>query len=298
MKAGLGGLVIAVLGGDWREIEVIKRFLAEGAKVRVVGYPDLPELAGAERETSVFEALRGVDAVVVGMGGLDVGGKVKTLDPDLTIALSEEVLEVIPPRAPLFVGAARPRLKEFAARHGVTLVEVAEDDEIAIRNSIPTAEGAVQIAMEELPVTIHSCRAVVVGFGRVGVTLTRVLLALGARTTVAARNLAQLARAEEMGASTVHLSSMAQAASDADVVFNTVPAVVLTEEVLKRMRPGSLIIDLASQPGGTDFQAAARYGIKTVHALGLPGKVAPRTAGAILAEALPQMIRRELARLR
>ncbi|MEW6106328.1 MAG: dipicolinate synthase subunit DpsA [Bacillota bacterium] len=298
MKGGLGGLVIAVLGGDWREIEVIKRFLAEGARVKVVGYPDLPELAGAERETSVFEALRGVDAVVVGMGGLDVGGKVRTLDPDVTIALSEEVLEVIPPRAPLFVGAARPRLKEFAARHGVTLVEVTEDDEVAIRNSIPTAEGAVQIAMEELPVTIHSCRAVVVGFGRVGITLARVLLALGARTTVAARNLAQLARAGEMGASTVHLSSLAQATSDADVVFNTVPAIVLTEEVLKGMKPGALIIDLASQPGGTDFQAAARYGIRTVHALGLPGKVAPRTAGAILAEALPQMIRRELARLR
>ncbi|MGE5573220.1 MAG: dipicolinate synthase subunit DpsA [Bacteroidota bacterium] len=298
MVGGLGGLVIAVLGGDWREIEVIRRFLAEGARVKVVGYPDLPELACAERETSVFEALRGVDAVVVGMGGLDVGGKVRTLDPDIAVALSEEVLEVIPPGVPLFVGAARPRLKEFAARHGVTLVEVTEDDEVAIRNSIPTAEGAVQIAMEEMPVTLHSCRAVVVGFGRVGITLTRILLALGAHTTVAARNLAQLARAEEMGASTVHLSSLAQATASADVVFNTAPAIVLTEEVLKGMRQGSLVIDLASQPGGTDFQAAARYAIKTVHALGLPGKVAPRTAGAILAEALPHMIRRELTRLR
>ncbi len=298
MKGGLKGLVIAVLGGDWREIEVIKRFLDEGARVKVVGYPDLPELAGAERETPVFEALRGADVVVVGMGGLDVGGRVRTLDPDVTIALSEDVLEVIPQRAPLFVGAARPRLKEFASRHGVTLVEVTEDDEVAVRNSIPTAEGAVQIAMEEMPITIHSCHAVVIGFGRVGITLSRVLLALGARTAVAARNLAQLARAEEMGASTVHLSSLVQATSDADVVFNTVPAIVLTDEVLKEMRPGSLIIDLASQPGGTDFQAAARYGVKTVHALGLPGKVAPRTAGRILADTLPQMIRREISRLR
>ncbi|MEW5865527.1 MAG: dipicolinate synthase subunit DpsA [Bacillota bacterium] len=298
MKGGLQGLVIAVLGGDWREIELIKEFVAEGACVKAVGYPPLPELEGVYREVSAFDALRGAGVVVVGMGGLDVGGKVKTLDPGVTLAITEEVLEVIPPKAPLFVGTARPRLKEFASKHGVTLVEVAEDDEVAIRNSIPTAEGAVQIAMEEMPITIHGCRAAVVGFGRVGITLARVLIALGARTTVCARNLAQLARAEEMSASVIHLSSLPEAASDADVVFNTVPAIVLTEEVLQKMRPGSLIVDLASQPGGTDFQAAARYGINTVHALGLPGKVAPRTAGRILADTVPQMIRRELSRSR
>ncbi len=298
MKGGLQGIVIAVLGGDWREIELVKEFLAEGARVRVVGYPALPELEGVPREASVFDALRGADVVVVGMGGLDVGGRVRTLDSNVSLAITEEVLEVIPPGTPLFVGAARPRLREFASRHGVTLVEVAEDDEVAIRNSIPTAEGAIQIAMEEMPITIHGCRALVVGFGRVGVTLARVLMALGARTTVCARSLAQLARAEEMSASTAHLSSLSSAASDADVAFNTVPAIVLTEDVLQGMRPGSLVVDLASPPGGTDFQAAARYGIKTVHALGLPGKVAPRTAGRILADTVPQMIRRELSRSR
>ncbi|HHV42062.1 MAG TPA: dipicolinic acid synthetase subunit A, partial [Clostridiaceae bacterium] len=169
MKEGLKGLTICVLGGDFREIELIRRFLDEGAQVRVVGYPPLDELKGTIRENSVFQGIHGASVIVVGMGGFDVGGRVKTLDPEFNIALTEEFLELIPPGTPLLVGAARPRLRDFASKHNVNLVEVAEDDEIAVRNSIPTAEGALQIAMEELPITIHGCNAVVVGFGRVGV---------------------------------------------------------------------------------------------------------------------------------
>jgi dipicolinate synthase subunit A len=100
-----------------------------------------------------------------------------------------------------------------------------------------------------------------------------------------------------MGASTLHISSLAAALRDADAVFNTVPAIVLTENILKCMRPDSLIVDLASAPGGTDFEAASRLGIKAILALGLPGKVAPKTAGKILADSVPQLIRRELSRL-
>ena len=99
MTEGLKGLVICVLGGDFREIELIQRFLAEGAQVRVVGYPPLDELEGTTRENSVFQGIVGASAIVVGMGGLDVGGKVRTLDPEFNIALTEEVLELIPPGA-------------------------------------------------------------------------------------------------------------------------------------------------------------------------------------------------------
>lgn len=298
MKGGLEGIVISVLGGDYREIELIKEFLTRGAKVKAVGYPPMPELAGVELVNTARDALRGTNVVICGMGGLDVGGKIRTLEPTVNLQLTEEVLERIPEGAPLFVGVARPRLKEFAAKHGVRLIEVTEVDEVAILNSIPTAEGAIQIAMEELPITIHGSNAVVVGFGRCGVTLGRSLIALGAKTTVCARNPAQLARAEEMGAVPMHLEHLGEALSQADVVFNTVPAILITENILARMRPGTLIVDIASGPGGTDFEAAKRYGIKAILAPGLPGKVAPRTAGQILVRTVPQMIEKALDHLR
>ncbi|HHV62313.1 MAG TPA: dipicolinate synthase subunit DpsA [Firmicutes bacterium] len=294
MARGLHGLVIAVLGGDYREIELIREFLSQGAKVKAIGYPPMPELAGVEMVSTIWDAIRGSDVIVVGMGGLDVGGKVRTLDSSVNLQITEEVLSVIPPNVPFFIGIARPRLKEFARKHNVRLIEVTEQDDVAILNSIPTAEGAIQIAMEELPITIHGCNAIVIGLGRVGMTMARTLIALGARTTVVARNPAQLARAEEMGARPVPLSDLKDIVGQADVIFNTVPAVVLTESVLRMMRPNVLIIDLASHPGGTDFEAAAKLQIKAILALGLPGKVAPKTSGQILVKCVPEMIHKAL----
>lgn len=296
MAYGLEGLTIFVLGGDYREIELIREFIAQGASVITYGFPPLPELSSAKQSDNIWDAIQSANVIVVGMGGLDVGGKVRTMDPNATIYITEELLEAIGTNAPVFIGVARPRLKNLANKHGVRLVEVAEVDEIAIANSVPTAEGAIQIAMEELPITIHGSYSFVTGFGRVGQTMARVLLALGAHTYVIARNPAQLARADEMGAIAIPLSSIKEYMNLADAVFNTIPYVVLTEDVLKHMKPGSIIIDLASHPGGTDFDAAAKLGIRAILALGLPGKVAPKTAGQILVKTVPDLIRRTLSR--
>jgi dipicolinate synthase subunit A len=62
-------------------------------------------------------------------------------------------------------------------------------------------------------------------------------------------------------------------------VVNTVPARVLDETHLAELAPGALVIDLASRPGGVDFEAAAALGVKVIWALSLPGKVAPVTSG-------------------
>src|SRR5690606_12200007 len=103
------------------------------------------------------------------------------------------------PGITLYIGVAKPVVAELASRYRVRVVESAELDEIAILNSIPTAEGAIQRAMEELPVTLHGSPVVVVGFGRCGMTLARMLGGIGARVCVVARGAGQRARAYEMG---------------------------------------------------------------------------------------------------
>jgi dipicolinate synthase subunit A len=72
---------------------------------------------------------------------------------------------------------------------------------------------------------------------------------------------------------------------------------VLNREILKYANPQVLIIDLATQPGGTDFEAANAFGLKAILAPGLPGKVAPVSAGKILADVIPKLIIRELSKL-
>lgn len=140
-------------------------------------------------------------------------------------------------------------------------------------------EGAIQIAMEELPSTLHGARALVIGYGRLGKLLAHRLSALGAKVSVAARSCADLAWIEAYGYGVEHSGQLEGWLCCYDLVVNTVPARMLDGSVLSDLRPGCLVIDLASKPGGVDFDAASRLGIKAIWALSLPGKVAPVTAG-------------------
>ena len=60
--------------------------------------------------------------------------------------------------------------------------------------------------------------------------------------------------------------------------------------LLEQLQPECLIIDLASRPGGVDFEAAGELGLKTIWALSLPGKVAPITAGGIIRDTVLHMM--------
>ena len=126
---------------------------------------------------------------------------------------------------------------------------------------MPTAEGAIQLAMEELPITLHGARVLVIGYG------------------LQARRYADLAWAENCGYGVEHTGQLEGWLCGYDLVVNTVPVRVLREAELADLKPGCLVIDLASKPGGVDFDAAARLGVKAFWALSLPGKVAPVTAG-------------------
>ena len=115
--------------------------------------------------------------------------------------------------------------------------------------------------------------------------------------TVIARNEGQLARAQEMGCRKARFDDLHEIVNQIDIIFNTVPAMILDRDILKYANPSIVIIDLATQPGGTDFEAANAFGLKAILAPGLPGKVAPVTAGNILADVVPRLIIKEISRL-
>ena len=119
-------------------------------------------------------------------------------------------------------------------------------------NAVPTAEGALQIAMEELPITLHGCRALVIGYGRLGKLLAHRLSALGAKVSVSARKWADLAWAEAFNYGVEQTDRLDGWLCGYDLVINTVPARVLDGGRLADLKPGCLVIDLASKPGGAD----------------------------------------------
>jgi dipicolinate synthase subunit A len=127
--------------------------------------------------------------------------------------------------------------------------------------------------------------------------MARTLKALGSDVTIVARNPGQLARAYEMGCNRAGYEKLHEIMNHTDIVFNTVPTMVLDSSILKYANPDVLIIDLATQPGGTDFEAANTFGLKAILAPGLPGKVAPVYAGKILAEVIPRLIMSQQGKL-
>jgi len=284
----LKGLTIAIMGGDARELTLVGELAAAGAYVRTLGIP----VTGKNIEIChrPEECLAGAQALILPVPGVNENMRLYSVYLEAAPEITGEMLSLLPPGAPVMGGMARKPLRKLVEEKGLRLVELMQIDEVAILNSIPSAEGAVQMAMEKMPITIHGCRALVLGYGRTGQTLAQLLAAMHAHTTVAARNQAQLARAEAMGLNTIHISELINNLHDLDVIFNTIPAPIVTREVLLRLTPATLIIDLASAPGGTDFAAARELGIEAFLAPGLPGKVAPKSAGMLLARVIPRLL--------
>ena len=173
------------------------------------------------------------------------------------------------------------------------LVLLFERDDVAIYNSIPTVEGAIMMAIQHTDFTIHGSNVAVLGLGRVGMSVARSFQALGAKVKVGARKSEDIARISEMALTPFHLNDLAAEMKNVDICINTIPFPIITAKVIANMPVHTLIIDLASKPGGTDFRYAEKRGIKALLAPSLPGIVAPKTAGQILANALGLLIQGE-----
>lgn len=297
MSSVLSGIKIAVVGGDDRELVLISELVKMGATVVVTGFPKYKVSHGAFTVSTVEEACNGAEVLILPVPGTSPEGIVRGIYAEEKLELTEKAISKLSPNAVIIIGTARPFLKEWSDKYGYTLLEIIDMDEVAILNSIPTAEGAIQIAMEETPITIHGSKSCVIGFGRVGITLAKTLKALGSEVTVVARNEGQQARAYEMGCKRANFEDLRDVMNKSDLCFNTVPNLVLNKDILKYSNPDIVIIDLAAQPGGTDFEAANMFGIKAILAPGLPGKVAPVSAGKILADVIPRLIIKEMSRL-
>lgn len=271
---------VYVVGGDLRQITVAEYLAEKGYAVRSVGISDGDFAA---------ESLKNAECVVlpipVSCDGVYINAPL--LKTKIPIA---DVLDNIP--AGCFVMGARidAVLAEKFKNRNIDFADYYDREELIIKNAVPTAEGTIEIALSEMPITMHGSRVLVAGYGRVGKVLAEKLKALGAQVTVSARKCADFAWISEFGMSAVHTEKIAETARDFDLIVNTVPKTVIDGEVLKNVRAETLIIDLASKPGGVDFDAAKRLGKNVIWALSLPGKSAPITSGKIIGEAVTNIL--------
>lgn len=265
---------IWVAGGDPRQAALAGLLADDGHGVHTFA---MEQAEGVECEPSMAGADR-ADCVVLPLPAAGPDGKLNAPLSARPHGL-EEVLDALHPGQLVCAGMAGEGLKCMARARGLVLKDYFAREELAVLNAVPTAEGAIQIAMEELPITLHDARVLIIGFGRLGKALAPRLRGLGARVWVCARRYEQRAAAEGMGLGSEGMERLADWLCSYDLVLNTVPAPVLGVEELAALKEGALVIDLASRPGGVNMDAASALGVRVIWALSLPGKVAPVTSG-------------------
>lgn len=173
---------------------------------------------------------------------------------------------------------------------GIDVVDYFKREELQVLNAVPTAEGAIKVAMENSVITIHSSNVLVLGFGRIGKVLAKMLHGIGANVYVAARKPSHMAWISDYGYKPVYINKLDQYVDNMDFIFNTIPSKILTKEILENINKDTLIVDVASNPGGVDYKWAEKLGLKAIHASGLPGKVAPLTAAKIIRDTIYNII--------
>lgn len=179
---------------------------------------------------------------------------------------------------------------EECDRRGIHFVDYMKVEGVASRNAIATAEGAIAEALQAGNVSIHGSRSLVIGYGRCGEVLAEKLVSMRAQVTVMDRKSEKRSRAESYGCQAIGFEKAAVTMPGYDFIFNTVPAPVLTGELLRRVKKDVTIIDIASKPGGTDFEFCQKNEINAKLCLGLPGKYAPKSAAKILLEVIGKTI--------
>ncbi len=276
-----------VLGGDKRQIALAESIAADGYTVYALGFNDV-EFSDDVKKSNLDDILSKCENIILPLPVTADGIHLNMVYSNEKIVLNDSFAEGMRSKQ-VFGGMMGKLYQTSEIWDSIDTYDYYTQEEFAIHNAVPTAEGAIEIAMHEFQGTINGSRCLVVGFGRIGKTLSWMLRGIGAKVSVSARKQSDLAWIQSYGYTPVKTENIWEK-EQYDIIFNTAPAMIFNRRLLSKMRTNPIIIDLSALPGGVDFEAAEKFGIKVIHALSLPGKVAPKTAGEIIKNTIYNMM--------
>jgi len=275
----------AVMGGDMRQAKLAELLHADGHEVRAFALDKLRLADGIEEAPTARAAASGAEVVVL---PLPLQSRDGMLSSPLSAGVhtAHEILSALSGEQTILVGRADATAEELFASYGLTYTDYFEREELAVLNAVAAAEGAVGLIMQETAVTLWNAKILVLGFGRIGKLLCHRLRALGADVAATARTPSDLAWIRAYGYTAVPTSEIDGTLDEYAAIVSTIPARIMNESRLREVSADCLCLDLASKPGGLDFTAASKLGVRAMWALGLPGEVAPTTSGAIIRDTI------------
>lgn len=320
-----------VLGGDMRQAYLADILTKQGYQVAKYLLPEIPcvQKTQADLETRIVtNLLASIHEKEVFLDGISQSSAVlapipitkdkKTLNHmikniDLTL---DEIYESLMQGQTFFGGCIPKWFVERCEQKGCHCFDYMEDKPLAVRNAVATAEGVLAEAILKYPGNLHDTRCLVLGFGKCGRVIAEKLKGLSSKVTVCVRRDSDEAWAKALGYEAIYFDcdqkkigncseSQIKSQSDDDyktlrecigefpLVFNTVPYVVLTRELLSKIKKDGMIFDIASAPGGVDYKVAARIGVVAECYPSLPGKYAPKASAEIMTEVIKRVMRKE-----
>ncbi len=281
-----------VIGGDLRIVKLAKMLAKDGNKVFAFGIENSEELKNESNIIFCEKLTEAVKQSEIIIGPIPFSSNGKELNApfsDKQISV-REFMHVINAKI-LIAGSITPEVYELANDEYIEIIDIMKREELAVLNTIATAEGTIEILIANTNKIIHGSKILILGFGRIGKVLARKLAGLTARVTCAARKDEDLAWIRAYGHMETNINTIGENLSEYDVIINTVPHLVLTEERLKYVREDCLLVDLASNPGGIDKRAAKNKNLKLIWALALPGKVAPVTTAEFIKDTVYNILK-------
>ena len=272
MNVQLKSHVFGIVGGD-RRIEALSEILKDHGFSTKPFRKDLRELFSS-CDVMIFPVPVSKNKITV-----------FSSDPEFDITLDDVIAESSRHSQRIIFGGLFPaRFADALVKNGHTVIDIFKDEGLIYKNAVSTAEGALMIAMEKTEKTVISTSFSVLGFGRIGSYLCKLIHGMGGKITVLARSEKALNEAKDLGYNAVDISStdnvneIVAALDSSAVIFNTVPSVVIDREIIEKLRTRPLYIELASFPYGIDSQAARELDFNIIYAPSLPGRYAPISA--------------------
>ena len=285
-------LSFAVVGGDKRSIALAEMLFRQGHRVKLYGFIDY------ERETpmqckNLYETISEAEYIIGPIPCAHNGGVLNAPFHNENM-LVEDLFRLIRPSQTFMAGYMKPEIFALAEKYNIRAIDMLSREELLVANAIPTAEGAIKIAIDETDITLHGNNMLIIGYGRIGTVLCGMLRGMGARVSAVVNSGHAAALAKSCGHRVVFFEEMEKHLNEADIIFNTVPEVLLDKRNMKHIRKDTLIIDLASPPYGVDVNAGRDFGLKVRFTNSLPGKIAPVTTAGYILETVNQIIAEDL----
>lgn len=279
---------IAVIGGDKRQVYLARILAKKGYEVAVYGLCERVHDERIREATSLKEALKEVDAAVGPVPFIRSGKITGTYEvPDMNV---EMLFDELPDNAVFFAGNIPGEVRRYAEGKGLRACDMMIDELVAARNAVAAAEGAVAEAIARSPVNLTKSRCLVLGYGRCGRILMRLLKSFFCKVIVSEKDKTRAADAFVLADGIVSEAELTDAVGNVDFIFNTVPERILSEERLRHVGKNTWILDIASAPGGVDYGAAETLSVNAVLLPGLPGRYAPVSSAEILVDSIESQI--------